>query len=112
MLAVEHLQSAYGPAQVLFDIGFKVGAGEMVTLLGRNGMGKTATIQTIMGLLPATGGSAGFDDPSLLGPPPPPIAPAGLRAPPPGRRKFSPPPPAGKPQPARGPPLPAPPRAR
>ena len=38
MLAVEHLQSAYGPAQVLFDIGFRVGAGEVVTLLGRNGM--------------------------------------------------------------------------
>ena len=70
MLAVEHLQSAYGPAQVLFDIGFSVGAGEVVTLLGRNGMGKTTTIRTIMGLLPATGGSAVFDELSLIGLPP------------------------------------------
>jgi branched-chain amino acid transport system ATP-binding protein len=41
MLAVDHLQAAYGPAQVLFDICLRVGAGEVVTLLGRNGMGKT-----------------------------------------------------------------------
>ena len=39
MLAVDHLQAAYGPAQVLFDICLRVGAGEVVTLLGRNGMG-------------------------------------------------------------------------
>jgi branched-chain amino acid transport system ATP-binding protein len=70
MLAVDHLQSAYGPAQVLFDIGLRVGAGEVVTLLGRNGMGKTTTIHTIMGLLPATGGSAVFDDLSQVGLPP------------------------------------------
>ena len=53
MLAVENLQAGYGPAQVLFDVTFAVGAGEVVTLLGRNGMGKTTTIQTLMGLLPA-----------------------------------------------------------
>ena len=58
MLAVDHLQAAYGPAQVLFDICLRVGAGEVVTLLGRNGMGKTTTIRTLMGLLPACGGSA------------------------------------------------------
>src|SRR6188768_1857899 len=88
MLAVEHLQSAYGPAQVLFDIGFRVGAGEVVTLLGRNGMGKTTTIQTIMGLLPATGGSAVFDDLSLVGLPPHRIAQAGLGLVPEGRQIF------------------------
>ena len=49
-------RAAYGPAQVLFDVSFSVGAGEVVTLLGRNGMGKTTTIRTLMGLLPATGG--------------------------------------------------------
>ncbi|MEA2924863.1 MAG: branched-chain amino acid transport system ATP-binding protein, partial [Alphaproteobacteria bacterium] len=86
MLAVEHLQSAYGPAQVLFDIGFRVGAGEVVTLLGRNGMGKTTTIHTIMGLLPATGGSAVFDDLSLVGLPPHRIAQAGLGLVPEGRQ--------------------------
>ena len=61
MLSVDHLQAAYGPAQVLFDITLRVGAGEVVTLLGRNGMGKTTTIRTIMGLLPACGGTAAFE---------------------------------------------------
>jgi len=56
MLSVEHLQAAYGPAQVLFDITFSIGGGEVVALLGRNGMGKTTTIRTIMGLLPAAAG--------------------------------------------------------
>jgi branched-chain amino acid transport system ATP-binding protein len=88
MLAVDHLQSAYGPAQVLFDIGFHVGAGEVVTLLGRNGMGKTTTINTIMGLLPACGGSAVFEGLSLLGLPPYRIAQAGLGLVPEGRQVF------------------------
>ena len=51
MLSVDKLAAGYGPAQVLFDVSFAVGAGEVVTLLGRNGMGKTTTIHTIMGLL-------------------------------------------------------------
>ena len=88
MLAVDHLQSAYGPAQVLFDIGLRVDAGEVVTLLGRNGMGKTTTIHTIMGLLPATGGSAVFDNLSLVGLPPHRIAQAGLGLVPEGRQIF------------------------
>jgi branched-chain amino acid transport system ATP-binding protein len=88
MLAVDHLQSGYGPAQVLFDIGFRVGAGEVVTLLGRNGMGKTTTINTLMGLLPACGGSAVFDGLSLIGLPPYRIAQAGLGLVPEGRQVF------------------------
>src|SRR5258705_2649275 len=67
MLSVEHLQAAYGPAQVLFDITFRIGGGEVVALLGRNGMGKTTTIRTIMGLLPACGGSAVFEGVYLIG---------------------------------------------
>src|SRR5262249_15088540 len=78
MLAVDHLQAAYGPAQVLFDICLRVGAGEVVTLLGRNGMGKTTTIRTLMGLLPACGGSAAFEGVSLIRLPPYRIAQAGL----------------------------------
>jgi branched-chain amino acid transport system ATP-binding protein len=88
MLVVEHLQSAYGPAQVLFDVGFEVGAGEVVTLLGRNGMGKTTTIHTLMGLLPACGGNAVFEGLSLLGLPPYRIAQAGLGLVPEGRQIF------------------------
>jgi branched-chain amino acid transport system ATP-binding protein len=51
MLSVRQLQASYGAAQVLFDISLDVGAGEVVTLLGRNGMGKTTTVRSIMGLL-------------------------------------------------------------
>src|SRR5215470_13035400 len=89
MLAVDRLQAAYGPAQVLFDIGFRVDAGEVVTLLGRNGMGKTTTILTLMGLLPARGGSIVFEGRSLLGLPPYRIAQAGLGLVPEGRQVFT-----------------------
>ena len=88
MLSVQHLQAAYGPAQVLFDITFRVGAGEVVALLGRNGMGKTTAIRTIMGLLPACGGSAVFEGVSLIGLPPYRIAQAGLGLVPEGRQIF------------------------
>jgi branched-chain amino acid transport system ATP-binding protein len=89
MLSLEHLQAAYGPAQVLFDISLRVGAGEVVTLLGRNGMGKTSTIRTIMGLLPACGGTAVFEGLSLIGLPPYRIAQAGLGLVPEGRQIFA-----------------------
>ena len=89
MLSVDHLQAAYGPAQVLFNITLRVGAGEVVTLLGRNGMGKTTTIRTIMGLLPACGGTAAFEGVSLIGLPPYRIAQAGLGLVPEGRQIFT-----------------------
>jgi branched-chain amino acid transport system ATP-binding protein len=89
MLSIEHLQAAYGPAQVLFDISLRVAAGEVVTLLGRNGMGKTTTIRTIMGLLPACGGAAVFEGLSLIGLPPYRIAQAGLGLVPEGRQIFA-----------------------
>jgi branched-chain amino acid transport system ATP-binding protein len=89
MLTVDHLQAAYGPAQVLFDICLRVGRGEVVTLLGRNGMGKTTTIRTLMGLLPACGGSADFEGLSLIGLPPYRIAQAGLGLVPEGRQIFA-----------------------
>jgi branched-chain amino acid transport system ATP-binding protein len=88
MLAVEKLQAGYGPAQVLFDVSFTVGAGEVVTLLGRNGMGKTTTIRTIMGLLPARGGNATFDSARLNALPPYRIAQRGLGLVPEGRQVF------------------------
>ena len=56
MLSVEGLAARYGGAQALQGVSLSVGAGEVVTLLGRNGMGKTTTLRAIMGLLPAAGG--------------------------------------------------------
>ncbi|HEY0303298.1 MAG TPA: ABC transporter ATP-binding protein [Rhizomicrobium sp.] len=88
MLKVENLAAAYGPAQVLFDISFSVNDGEVVTLIGRNGMGKTTTIFTLMGLLPATGGAATFNGLSLAGLPPYSIAQAGIGLVPEGRQIF------------------------
>src|SRR6185437_15655420 len=67
---------------------FTVGEGEMVTLLGRNGMGKTTTITTIMGLMPLAGGKVVFNDMDLGGWPPYRIAQAGLGLVPEGRQIF------------------------
>src|ERR1044072_3964935 len=89
MLTVANLQAGYGPAQVLFDVTFSLGRGEVVALLGRNGMGKTTTIKTLMGLLPARGGSARFADEELLGRPPYRIGQRGRGRLPEGRRGFS-----------------------
>jgi branched-chain amino acid transport system ATP-binding protein len=88
MLTVKNLAAGYGPAQVLFDVSFAVGAGEVATLLGRNGMGKTTTIRTLMGLLPARGGTAAFDGQELLGRPSYRIAQRGLGLVPEGRQIF------------------------
>ncbi len=88
MLEVEGLQAAYGRSQVLFDIGLKVGAGEVVTLLGRNGMGKTTTIKTVMGLLPARAGQVRFGAKAITGAAPERVARLGLGLVPEGRQVF------------------------
>ena len=88
MLSVERLTASYGPAQVLFDVSFSVGSGEVVTLIGRNGMGKTTTISALMGLLPPEGGTATFNGQSLIGLPPFRVAQAGLGLVPEGRQVF------------------------
>ncbi len=54
MLAVRGLAAGYGGAQVLFGVDLDIGRGEVVTLIGRNGMGKTTTVRAVMGLIPAT----------------------------------------------------------
>ena len=88
MLRVRNLAASYGPAQVLFDISFGIDPGEVVTLLGRNGMGKTTTIRTLMGLMPSRSGSVTFDGRSLVGLQPYRIAQAGLGLVPEGRQIF------------------------
>jgi len=88
MLSIERLAASYGPAQVLFDISFSVGPSEVVTLIGRNGMGKTTTIFALMGLLPTDGGTATFDGLSLIGLPAFRIAQAGIGLVPEGRQIF------------------------
>ncbi len=76
------------PPQVLFDVNLAVGEGEVVTLLGRNGMGKTTTIRALMGLLRASGGAARFAGVPLIGLPPYRIAQLGLGLVPEGRQIF------------------------
>jgi branched-chain amino acid transport system ATP-binding protein len=93
MLMVEELSAGYGGAQVLSGVTLQVGAGEVMTLLGRNGMGKTTTVRAIMGLLPAVGGSIlggriGFEGVAITGQPPHRVARLGLGLVPEGRQVF------------------------
>jgi branched-chain amino acid transport system ATP-binding protein len=88
MLEIEGLQAAYGSSQVLFDVSFSVAPGEVTTLLGRNGMGKTTTVKSIFGLLDAREGSITFEGKQLQGRPPYRIAQAGLGLVPEGRQIF------------------------
>jgi len=88
MLAVESLETAYGQSQVLFGVSFVVGAGEVVTLLGRNGMGKTTTVRSIMGMVRTRGGEIALDGRELRGLPSYRVAQAGLGLVPEGRQVF------------------------
>ncbi len=88
LLEVRDLQSGYGASQVLFDMQLTVNAGECVTLLGRNGMGKTTTIQCIMGLLPVWQGHISWDGKEINNLPPYRIARVGIGLVPEGRQIF------------------------
>jgi branched-chain amino acid transport system ATP-binding protein len=88
MLRVSSLQAGYGDSQVLFDVSFEVGSGEVVTLLGRNGMGKTTTINTIFGIVQARAGEVWFDGKSINGLAPFRVAQRGLGLVPEGRQVF------------------------
>jgi branched-chain amino acid transport system ATP-binding protein len=67
MLRVEGLQTSYGRSQVLFGVDLAIGEGEVVTLLGRNGMGKTTTVRSIMGMTKPHAGSVSFRGRELRG---------------------------------------------
>ena len=88
LLAISGLESGYGEAQVLFGIDLTVDAGEVVSLMGRNGMGKTTTVRALMGLLPAKTGEIVFDGQPMAGAPPFRRAQAGIGLVPEGRQIF------------------------
>ena len=88
LLAISGLEAGYGEAQVLFGIDLVVREGEVVSLMGRNGMGKTTTVLALMGLLPLTAGSITFDGRRIAGEPPFRIARAGIGLVPEGRQIF------------------------
>ena len=88
MLKVVSLASSYGESQVLFGVSFDVHDGEVVTLLGRNGMGKTTTIASVMGLMRLKGGEIFFDGKPIHGLPAFRAARFGLGLVPEGRQIF------------------------
>jgi len=88
MLEVESLETAYGASQVLFGISFSVRAGEVVTLLGRNGMGKTTTVRSIVGLVPPRAGRIRFEGREIHRWPSYRVAQAGVALVPEGRQVF------------------------
>jgi branched-chain amino acid transport system ATP-binding protein len=87
-LRLEGLEAAYGISQVLFGIDLEVGTGQLVTLLGRNGMGKTTTIRAVMGIVPLQAGRVNFHGRALHGLPPHRVAQAGVGLVPEGRQVF------------------------
>ena len=88
MLEVRGLQTAYGRSQVLFGIDFSVPKEKVVTLLGRNGMGKTTTVRSIMGIARPRSGTISFEGRDIHGLPSYRIAQAGLGLVPEGRQVF------------------------
>jgi branched-chain amino acid transport system ATP-binding protein len=88
MLEVRGLEASYGASQILFGVDLDIAAGEVVTLLGRNGMGKTTTVRAIMGLMRPKSGSVAFAGKALAGLPAYRIAQAGLGLVPEGRQIF------------------------
>ena len=88
MLSVRNLQASYGASRVLFDVNLEIAEGECVTLLGRNGMGKTTAIRCIMGLLDPRGGEISFAGQATTGRPPDRIARLGIGLVPEGRQIF------------------------
>ncbi len=88
MLEVSEIDAFYGRSQALFGMSLSVQTGQVVSLMGRNGMGKTTTIRAIMGLIRPQGGSLSFNGQSLAGLAPYKIAQLGLGLVPEGRQIF------------------------
>ncbi len=88
VLEVKGLETAYGSSQVLFGMALDIQAGEVATLLGRNGMGKTTTVRSVLGLTPARGGEVRFLGERIERLSPDRIARMGLAVVPEGRQIF------------------------
>jgi branched-chain amino acid transport system ATP-binding protein len=88
MLEVLGLEASYGLSQVLFGVSFRIETGRVATLLGRNGMGKTTTVRSIMGMIPCKAGSISFAGAPIAGQPSYRIAQAGVGLVPEGRQVF------------------------
>ncbi len=88
ILELDGIETAYGDSQILFGVSLRVGRGEVATLLGRNGMGKTTTVRSIMGLSPIRRGAIRFDGKNIHDLPPHRVARAGLGLVPEGRQIF------------------------
>jgi branched-chain amino acid transport system ATP-binding protein len=88
MLELRDVETAYGRSQVLFRVNLEVRAAQVVSLLGRNGMGKTTTVKSIMGICPLKAGAVTLDARTLRGMPSYRIAQAGLGLVPEGRQVF------------------------
>jgi branched-chain amino acid transport system ATP-binding protein len=88
ILALDGIETCYGQSQVLFGISLTIAPGEMVTLMGRNGMGKTTTVRSIMGLTPARAGRVRFLGEEIRGLPSYRVAQLGIGLVPEGRQIF------------------------
>jgi len=88
MLELRGVQAFYGASQALFGVSLTVRAGEMVTLLGRNGVGKTTTVHSIMGITPPRSGAVLVDGRPMQGLPSYRVAQAGVGLVPEGRQVF------------------------
>ncbi len=88
LLNVENLETAYGQSQVLFGVSLAIARGQVATLLGRNGMGKTTTVRSIMGIIPCKAGRIAFEGQAIVGQPSYKIAQAGIGLVPEGRQIF------------------------
>jgi branched-chain amino acid transport system ATP-binding protein len=88
LLSLDAIETYYGRSQVLFGLSLSIGPGEMVTLMGRNGMGKTTTVRSIMGLTPARAGHIRFAGTDIRDLPSYRVAQLGLGLVPEGRQIF------------------------
>jgi branched-chain amino acid transport system ATP-binding protein len=90
MLRIKNLHAFYGPIRALHNVSLHVRAGEIVSLIGANGAGKTTVLNTISGLIPRAKGEIIFEDKSIVGLSPERIVAAGIGQVPEGRQVFAP----------------------